>query len=155
QASSGFNPGGLSFSPDGLWLATGASNGRIAVWEPLTGKRVWNEGGHQAAVYTLSFGRDVRTLMSGGGDGLGYVWNLRPAGRRPDNNPARLWDDLAGDDALAAYQALWSLSEMPDRCVTILAEKLRPVKTVFDLDRVADGTEPAEHQRLRRMKAQL
>ena len=68
---------------------------------------------------------------------------------------ARLWDDLAGEDGPAAYQAMWALSEMPDRRVAMLAEKLRPVKTVIDLDRVDRGNPNEEIQRLRRMKTLL
>ena len=92
--------------------------------------------GIRASVYTVGFGRDSRTLVSGGEDGVCYLWDLRPPGSRPDNDPARLWQDLAGEDGSAAYQAIWALSEMPDRAVALLAEKLRPVKSVIDLDHV-------------------
>jgi len=50
---------------------------------------------------------------------------------------------------------MWALAEMPDRSVAMLAEKLRPVRTVIDLDRVAEGSSPEEIQRLRRMKKLL
>jgi RNA polymerase sigma factor (sigma-70 family) len=147
--------GSMSFSPDGLWLATGAGNGSVELWDPLTANRVWNGGGHQGHVYTVGFGRDARTLVSGGEDGACYLWDLRPTDNRPDNDIARLWDDLAGEDSSAAFQAMWALSAIPDRTVTMLAEKLRPVTTVIDLDRVAAGTPDEEIQRLRRMKRLL
>ena len=83
--------GAMSFSPDGLWLATGAMDGSVELWDPLTAKSVWNGGRHQSHVYTVGFGRDARTLVSGGEDGACYLWDLRPAGRRPDNDLARLW----------------------------------------------------------------
>ena len=50
---------------------------------------------------------------------------------------------------------MWALSEMPDRAVAMLAEKLRPVRTVIDLDHVDEGNPPEEIQRLRRMKKLL
>ncbi len=148
--------GAMSFSPDGLWLATGASwDGSVAVWDPLTGKSVWDGGRHQSHVYTVGFGRDDRTLVSGGDDGVCYVWDLRPPGKRLDNDQIHLWDDLAGEDGLAAYQAMWALSEMPDGAVRWVTEKLGPVKAVIDLDHVAAGDSPDEIQRLRRMKTLL
>jgi len=150
-----FTFGAMSFSPDGLWLATGAMDGSVEVWDPLTAENVWNGGRHQSYVYTVGFGRDVRTLVSGGDDGVCYLWELRPPGKPPDNDLARLWHDLAGEDGRAAYQAMWALSEMPDRSVAMLAEKLRPMRTVIDVDRVALGNSPEEIQRLRRMKKLL
>jgi hypothetical protein len=62
---------------------------------------------------------------------------------------------LAGDDGPAAYRAIWALSDRPDRAVALLAEKLRPVKTVIDLDRVEGGISHEESQRRRRMRAIL
>ncbi len=155
QLKGRFIYGAMSFSPDGLWLATGAMDGNVELWDPSTAKSVWNAGRHQSHVYTVGFGRDARTLVSGGEDGACYLWDLRPAGGRPDNDLARLWDDLAGEDARAAYQAMWGLSEMPSRAVAMLAEKLRPVTSVIDTDHVDEGNPPEDVQRLRRMKKLL
>ena len=156
QVNGSMRFGAMSFSPDGLWLATGAAwDGSVEVWDPSTAKNVWSGGRHQSEVYTVGFGRDVRTLVSGGRDGACYLWDLQPPGNRPDNDPARIWDDLAGEDGPAAFQAIRALSQMPDRAVAMLAEKLRAVKTVIDLDRVAEGNSVEEIQRLRRMKTLL
>jgi hypothetical protein len=125
------------------------------VWDPLTAKNVWNRGGHQSSVYTVGFGRDIRDLVTGGEDGVCYLWDLRPPGIRPDNDLSRLWDDLGGEDSVAAFQAMWALSTMPDRAAAMLSEKLRPVRTVIDLDRVAEGTSDEEIQRRRRMRKLL
>ncbi len=148
--------GAMSFSPDGLWLATVAAwDGSVEVWDPSTAKNVWSGGRHQSEVYTVGFGRDVRTLVSGGRDGACYLWDLQPPGNRPDNEPARIWDDLAGEDSSAAFQAIRALSQMPDRAVAMLGEKLRAVKTVIDLDRVDTRNSAQEIERLRRMKTLL
>jgi RNA polymerase sigma factor (sigma-70 family) len=150
-----FSYGTMSFSPDGLWLATGASDGGLEVWDPSTARSVWKGSRHENYVYKVGFGLDARSLVTGGEDGVCYLWDLRPPGVRPDKDPARLWQDLAGEDGPAAYQAMWALCEMPDRAVALLAEKLRPVKTVIDLDRVDRGNSDEEIRRLRRMKTLL
>jgi RNA polymerase sigma factor (sigma-70 family) len=147
--------GPVSFSPDGLWLAAGVMDGSVEVWDPLSAQRLWNVGRHQNRVYTVAFGRDARTLVSGGQDGLCFVWDLRPSGNPTNYDPDHLWHDLEGEDGPAVFQAMCTLSEMPDRTITLLAEKLRPVTNVIDLDHVDEGKSPDEVQRLRRMKRLL
>src|SRR5260370_2749685 len=134
-----FRHGAISFSPDGLWLATGDGGGRIELWDPLTGKKVWDGGRHQGHLYMVSFGRDARTLASGSDeDGQCYVWDLRPPGNDLPNDLDRLWNDLAGDDSAAAYQAMWASSDIPDRAVAQLTEKLKPVTSVVDPDHIVE-----------------
>ncbi len=151
----GFRFGALSSSPDGLWLATGSAAGGVVLWDPTTGESVWDRGRHQSHVYTVGFGRDARTLVSGGQDGACYLWDLRPTGDRLVADPARLWDALAGENSPAAYRAMWALTDVPDRATALLAEKLRPLRTVIDLDRIEAGLPREEVQRRRRMKSLL
>jgi len=120
QVPGRFIYGALSASPDGLWLAAGGANGEITLWDPLTGQKVWNTGMHRGYVYTVGFGRDSRTLISGGDDKVGYLWDLRPVGNVPTHDSFELWDSLTGNDASAAYQALWALLEKPAIAMTLI-----------------------------------
>ncbi|MFN0052177.1 MAG: WD40 repeat domain-containing protein, partial [Planctomycetales bacterium] len=61
QVPGRFVYGALRFSPDGLWLATGAAGGQVELWDPLSGQVVWQPGKHAHYVYTVDFGRDSRT----------------------------------------------------------------------------------------------
>ncbi len=149
-----FREGSMRFSPDGLWLTTGVAGGKVDLWDAATGTNVWNRGRHQGDVYTVGFGRDSWTLVSGGQDGACYLWDTRPAGKpvASDPDPARLWDDLRGDDGAAAYRAVRTLAEIPDRAVPLLAGKLRSLTSVVDLDRTEPGLPGEESERRRRMK---
>jgi WD40 repeat protein len=116
----------LTFSPDGQWLSTGGYDGDVAVWEARSGQRVLKLAGHPARVFSVAFGPDGRTLVTGSNDCTALVWDLRPraeAGDDPDM--AALWDALGGSDAPAAYRAVWSLADRPDRSVPFLKGKLK------------------------------
>jgi WD40 repeat protein len=123
QVPGGFSYGSICFSPDGLWLAAGNSAGDVTLWDPLTGQMVWKIGRHEGGVYTLGFGRDNRTLLSGGEEQVCYLWNLWP-GRTPvEKDPGVLWDDLIGTNGRVAYHAMWKLSEIPNGAVALLTDR--------------------------------
>lgn len=154
--------GAMSFSPDGLWLATGTSGGKVRLWDPLTGQQVWDRGAHEHYVYTVAFGRDNRTIVSGADDGVCYLWDLQPAEMHPHRGDlTKLWDDLAGENSATAYQAMWGFlewsesSKSTDQAVNFIAEKLRPVKSLIDTNHIAEGISDEENQRQLRMKKLL
>jgi hypothetical protein len=53
---------------------------------------------------------------------------------KPDNQAAqkleKLWAVLGGEDASAAYQAIWTLIQEPEQSIPFLQQKLRPVSAV-------------------------
>jgi hypothetical protein len=148
--------GSIAFSPDGYLLATGSMAGDITLWDPLAGEKVWIVGKHEHYVYTLSFGSDNRTLVSGGQDGVAYRWNLQPRGRDEPPKLDTLWKKLDGDGQ-AAYEAMWEMKRIPEQTVAYLGKKLRPITRVMDLDQIVTGLpadEAERRQRLVRMMAE-
>jgi WD40 repeat protein len=81
--------GSIDFSPDASLLATGNMSGNVALWDPLTAEKIRDIGRHQSYVYTVGFGRDGQTLLSGGRDGVCYLWNLQPRDTQPGKDPNR------------------------------------------------------------------
>ena len=124
QVPGRFVYGTLNFSPDGLWLATGGMDGTLGVWDPLTTQCVWDVGRHQGHVYTVGYGRDDKTLVSGGEDGVCYVWDLKSPFDRPNNDLQSLWDDIAGNDSLTAFQSMRTLTNAAEPVVAFLGDKL-------------------------------
>ncbi len=147
--------GAVSFSPDGLWLATGSMNGNVALYDAASGDKVWSVGKHLGHVYHVDFGRNSQSLLTGGADGVGYQWDLRPTEPASGKTPAALWDDLAGDDGTAAYRAMWELAAAADDAVDLLGEKLRPVKDVVDPNRATEGEMVEENLRQQILQKRL
>ncbi len=122
----------LAASPDGLWLATGGSGGEITLWDPETGQKVWSVGKHRSHAYTVGFGRDSRTLVSGGDDGMSYLWDLQPTGDPRAIEHSALWESLIGTDSAVAYQAMWALLGEPKFAVDVISERTPQLVELLD-----------------------
>jgi hypothetical protein len=66
----------VCFSPDGKYLATGAEDKIIRVWEISSAKIVHSFTGHEQDIYSLDFARNGRLIASGSGDRTVRLWDL-------------------------------------------------------------------------------
>jgi WD40 repeat protein len=66
----------LAASPDGTLLATGGSDGTIALWDIATAEQRGTLAGHTWVVFGLSWTPDGRTLLSGSADGTVRQWDV-------------------------------------------------------------------------------
>uniref|UniRef100_A0A3Q2X1I8 Uncharacterized protein n=1 Tax=Haplochromis burtoni TaxID=8153 RepID=A0A3Q2X1I8_HAPBU len=55
----------LAFSPNGKFLASGATDGRVLLWDIGHGLMVGELKGHTDTIYSLRFSRDGEILASG------------------------------------------------------------------------------------------
>ncbi|KAM7207405.1 transcriptional repressor tup1 [Naviculisporaceae sp. PSN 640] len=66
----------VCFSPDGQYLATGAEDKLIRVWD-IASRTIRNTfAGHEQDIYSLDFSRDGRTIASGSGDRTVRLWDI-------------------------------------------------------------------------------
>jgi glucose repression regulatory protein TUP1 len=89
----------VCFSPDGLWLATGAEDKIICIWD-ISRKKIKNRFvGHEQDIYSLEISRDGTRLASCSGD-----------------RTARLWDTESGQNllTLSTDDGLTSVAVSPD-----------------------------------------
>ena len=74
----------LCFSPCGTYLASGAwwqgglQKVPIRLWEIATGENIATFWGHTTDVHCFAFSQDGTLLVSGGYDGVIYLWDMKP-----------------------------------------------------------------------------
>jgi hypothetical protein len=72
----------LALSPSGRWLAAGAEDHNIEIWDTATGVRRSLLRGQSGGVSALCFSHDEKWLASGSADRTAKLWDLRAGSER-------------------------------------------------------------------------
>lgn len=67
----------VCFSPNGKFLATGAEDKIIRVWDIATKRILHQFSGHEQDIYSLDFASDGRHIASGSGDRTIRLWDIQ------------------------------------------------------------------------------
>ena len=71
-----FSVAAVAFSPDDAVLAAGCSDGRIRLWDVVSGHLRLTLSGHVGVISRLAFAPDCRCLLSLGEDNVLNLWHL-------------------------------------------------------------------------------
>lgn len=148
----------VAFSPDSRLLAAGCSIGplgekSIHVWDLATGRECQCFHGHRAGgTYEITptgwspeiaFSPDGRRLASSAADYTALIWEVKPPST-PELASKPLGQEelqalktaLTGLDAVAAYQAIGKLRQVPDQAVRLAIKCLHPTPNL-EVKRIA------------------
>ncbi len=68
----------VTFSPDGLTLASTGNDKMVRIWDPVTTQPLLMLKGHEAPVHAAAFSRDGTILATGSHDGRIKLWRALP-----------------------------------------------------------------------------
>jgi len=112
----------VCFSPDGKFLATGAEDNTVKIWDVYSQKIRNVLEGHDLDIYSLAFSRDGRHVISGSGDKKVKIWNIETG--------KCLY--TLGDDEVGPKDGVTSISIEPDEGNLVAAGSLDKVVRIWD-----------------------
>ena len=92
----------LAFSPNGKYLVTGDSDGRVQIWNAFTGRELLTLLGHSNSVRSVAWSRDGLTLASGSLDNTVKLWDVQTGNcvRTLEGHSSSVWSVAWRGDGL-------------------------------------------------------
>jgi WD40 repeat protein/DNA-binding SARP family transcriptional activator len=71
-----------AWSPDDSQVATGTADGRITIWDALTGQKLRQWRAHDQILRSLAWSPDGSQILTADGDGVVRIWEAKSLGQR-------------------------------------------------------------------------
>ncbi len=146
--------GKFAIAPDGRTLATDRNDRTLQLWDAVTGKELLRRSGFDSEVTALAFAPDRRSLATGHGDSTILIWDmgaLQISAERSSHAPdakelEQWWSALAGEDAHAAWTAIWKMAAAPRHVLPLLRQRLKPAVAfpADEADRLIDDLDSSD-----------
>jgi WD40 repeat protein len=128
----------LAIAPDSAWLATGAADGTVRIWDAATGHERTAFHGHHGPALAVAIAPDSAWLATGAADGTVRIWDaatgqehtafhghhgpVRAVGIARDgtwlvtaaDGAMQVWDTFTGQERGAVYGAVSAVAASPD-----------------------------------------
>src|SRR5205814_371486 len=125
----------FALAPDGRTVAVAYFGNALRLWDVGTGAMLRLSDTAKADISCSAFSPDGH-FLAGGGAGNALVWEVAPTRLVAKELSAKdlqaRWAELGGDDAAAAYAALWALAAAPKQAVPLIAQHVRPIPALDD-----------------------
>jgi WD40 repeat protein len=132
-----FSYGTIDISKNDLWFGVGTGDG-ARVFDIASGDQVFEADEHDDSIYTVEFGARDQSLISGGTDGVNYLWHIQSVKAKNQVPEAELFAALVGSDGEKAFAAFHQLLRSPESALPILRENLTPLaKKESDSEKIA------------------
>ncbi|ORZ03612.1 WD40-repeat-containing domain protein [Syncephalastrum racemosum] len=138
----------VSFSPDGKFLATGAEDKQIRIWDIAKNRVRRVLQGHEQDIYSLEFSRDGSFLVSGSGDRTARIWawdearcvHILPIQEQDQKDPGVTSVAVSPDGRLVAAGSLDKMVRVWDATTGQQLERLEGHKdSVYSVAFLPDG----------------
>ncbi|KAF7324791.1 Chromatin associated protein [Mycena kentingensis (nom. inval.)] len=100
----------VRFSPDGKYLATGAEDRKVRIWDIAKGQVRNVFIGHTQEIYSLDFSHDGQRIVSGSGDRTARIWDIESG----QSTVLAIDADVEGGTPLKMDAGVTSVAMSPD-----------------------------------------
>ena len=128
ENSDWFSYGAIDIAKNDLWFGAGTRR-KVLIFDIASGDKVFEAKDHDGSIYTVEFGACDQSLISGGTDGVNYLWDIRSI-KADDRIPqSEIFASLIGRDGKKAFTAFHQLLNSPDTAVQLLRKNLSDLTT--------------------------
>jgi hypothetical protein len=108
--------------------------GGATVVDVRSGEQLWVHKCHENHIYNIEFGPDDRTLLTGGEDGVNYLWDLNQMSISAEEDTIEIAANLWSSNAPSAFEAFQYLASRPEVALPAIVASVEQQFATFESD---------------------